>query len=143
MTIWSWKWSWIRSQNKEKQWSRSQENFGSAILDCLLPSIVCEQYQYRLGAGPSLWLGLLTLSQFHLLYYSSLYLYRLGAGPSVWLGLLTLSQFHLLYYSSRPLPNIFALDIVLHALAAWLAAKISRYWQVIPVPPHSAGSCAE
>ncbi len=43
----------------------------------------------------------------------------MGAGVSVWLGLLTCSQFHLLFYASRPLPNIFALAIVLHALAAW------------------------
>jgi alpha-1,6-mannosyltransferase len=55
-----------------------------------------------------------------------MYSIRMGAGVSVWLGLLTCSQFHLLFYASRPLPNIFALAIVLHALAAWLTASHAR-----------------
>ena len=51
---------------------------------------------------------------------------RLGGWVSVWLGLLTCSQFHLLFYASRPLPNIFALAIVLYALADWLQANHFR-----------------
>ena len=39
---------------------------------------------------------------------------------SVWLGLLSLSQFHLMFYLSRPLPNTMALIPTLVSLAFWL-----------------------
>jgi len=45
---------------------------------------------------------------------------RFGGQVSRWLTLLTLSQFHFLFYSSRPLPNTLALIPVLLSLAFWL-----------------------
>lgn len=59
--------------------------------------------------------------------YKSAVISRLGRSVGWWLSVLTLSQFHLLFYASRPLPNIYALVIVLHALAAWLRAQHSRF----------------
>ena len=48
---------------------------------------------------------------------------RFGRGVAVWLSLVTLSQFHLLFYSSRPLPNTLALVPVLLALSFWLSSQ--------------------
>eukprot|EP00095_Tigriopus_kingsejongensis_P004491 maker-scaffold168_size293125-snap-gene-1.87 protein:Tk04491 transcript:maker-scaffold168_size293125-snap-gene-1.87-mRNA-1 annotation:"low quality protein: dol-p-man:man c -pp-dol alpha- -mannosyltransferase" len=47
----------------------------------------------------------------------------LGPDLGLWHSLLTVSQFHFLFYASRPLPNTFALIFVLQALAAWLNAQ--------------------
>jgi len=52
---------------------------------------------------------------------------RLGCSVSTWLTLITVSQFHFLFYSSRPLPNVFALVLVLHALAAWMRSQSTRF----------------
>ncbi|XP_075148354.1 alg12 alpha-1,6-mannosyltransferase [Haematobia irritans] len=43
-----------------------------------------------------------------------------GSDVSLWFSLITLTQFHFIFYMSRPLPNIMALPIVLYALAYWL-----------------------
>ncbi|KAK7005029.1 dol-P-Man:Man(7)GlcNAc(2)-PP-Dol alpha-1 6-mannosyltransferase [Biomphalaria glabrata] len=48
-----------------------------------------------------------------------------GFGKSIkrWLILITMTQFHFMFYMSRPLPNIFALILVMLALACWLYQK--------------------
>jgi len=48
-------------------------------------------------------------------------------GVKFWMLVLTLSQFHLLFYSSRPLPNIFALGLVLPALTGYAEQNTKRF----------------
>jgi len=52
---------------------------------------------------------------------------RFGSEVALWMNLITLSQFHFLFYSSRPLPNILALVPVLLALSSWLDNKQSLF----------------
>ena len=66
-------------------------------------------------------LGSLVMAAFSL--YRAAVRERFGRTVSVFLSLLTLSQFHLMFYSSRPLPNTLALVPVLAALACWLRAR--------------------
>ncbi|KAK7490863.1 hypothetical protein BaRGS_00017919 [Batillaria attramentaria] len=44
-----------------------------------------------------------------------------------WLVLLTLTQFHFFFYLSRPLPNTFALGLVLMALTYWLRQRYNMF----------------
>lgn len=48
---------------------------------------------------------------------------RYGVSVMRWLFLLTLTQFHFIFYLSRPLPNTFALAIVMLALSYWLRQR--------------------
>ena len=66
-------------------------------------------------------LGSLVMAAFSL--YRAAVRERYGRTVSVFLSLLTLSQFHLMFYSSRPLPNTLALGPVLAALACWLQGR--------------------
>ena len=52
---------------------------------------------------------------------------RYGATTRRALSVLTLTQFHFLFYSSRCLPNTFALVAVMLALAHWLERRWNRY----------------
>eukprot|EP00092_Neocalanus_flemingeri_P013136 GFUD01014155.1.p1 GENE.GFUD01014155.1~~GFUD01014155.1.p1 ORF type:complete len:506 (-),score=179.88 GFUD01014155.1:83-1600(-) len=52
---------------------------------------------------------------------------RFGTQVSTWLTLLTMSQFHFLFYSSRPLPNTMALVPVLLSLSFWLNSNPTMF----------------
>ncbi len=76
---------------------------------------------------------------------------RWGEKGALLARLLTISQFHLLFYCSRPLPNTFALLFVVAAFAAWIGAKplpsddTSKVpglgWQLYGSSPQIAVSC--
>ncbi|PRP80942.1 dol-P-Man:Man(7)GlcNAc(2)-PP-Dol alpha-1,6-mannosyltransferase [Planoprotostelium fungivorum] len=70
-------------------------------------------------------LAALVLSGYFRLRRAAAALY--GKNTALWFSIITcLTQFHLLFYVSRPLPNTFALALVLHAYAAWLSGKHER-----------------
>ncbi|XP_067619209.1 dol-P-Man:Man(7)GlcNAc(2)-PP-Dol alpha-1,6-mannosyltransferase isoform X2 [Eurosta solidaginis] len=52
---------------------------------------------------------------------------QLGTEVRFWFTIITLTQFHFIFYMSRPLPNIMALPIVLYALAFWLQNKTNHF----------------
>eukprot|EP01112_Ceratiomyxa_fruticulosa_P018316 TRINITY_DN5834_c0_g2_i1.p1 TRINITY_DN5834_c0_g2~~TRINITY_DN5834_c0_g2_i1.p1 ORF type:complete len:645 (-),score=80.72 TRINITY_DN5834_c0_g2_i1:354-2288(-) len=58
---------------------------------------------------------------------------KFGKDTAVWLGLLTLSQFHLTFYMSRPLPNIFALGPTLIAFTFWLREKYREVTWILAI----------
>ncbi|KAH8313824.1 hypothetical protein KR067_012304 [Drosophila pandora] len=43
-----------------------------------------------------------------------------GVEVRLWFTAITITQFHFMFYMTRPLPNIFALPIVLYAIAYWM-----------------------
>ncbi|XP_020818354.1 probable Dol-P-Man:Man(7)GlcNAc(2)-PP-Dol alpha-1,6-mannosyltransferase [Drosophila serrata] len=43
-----------------------------------------------------------------------------GVEVRLWFTAITITQFHFMFYMTRPLPNMFALPIVLYAIAYWL-----------------------
>ena len=66
-------------------------------------------------------LGSLVMTSF--LIYKKAVKTRFGLQVSLWLSLMTMSQFHLMFYSSRPLPNMMAIIPVLVSLACWLQSR--------------------
>ncbi|KAL9960887.1 hypothetical protein ACROYT_G034394 [Oculina patagonica] len=70
-------------------------------------------------------LGLLSLLAF-LKFRNSISL-RFGQDVGKFLALITATQFHFLFYISRPLPNIFALILVLLAFQYWLDQCHSKF----------------
>lgn len=48
---------------------------------------------------------------------------RFGSGTAILLVLVTCCQFHFAFYMSRPLPNIFALAVVMCGYSAWLRRR--------------------
>lgn len=56
--------------------------------------------------------------------------HQFGLPVATWLGLITLFQFHFKYYSSRPLPNTYALILVLLAYHYWMEQKHSKFIMV-------------
>ena len=51
----------------------------------------------------------------------------LGITVSIWWTLITISQFHFVFYMSRPLPNILALPLVLMAIHHWLRGHTRKF----------------
>lgn len=49
------------------------------------------------------------------------------------LTLITLTQFHFIFYSSRPLPNTFALILVLTALSKWLSKNWNSFIAIVAI----------
>ena len=61
----------------------------------------CVSLAARIGLGMLVWWALRR--------YKSAVTRVFGAGVAQWLMLITMSQFHFVFYMSRPLPNTFAL----------------------------------
>ncbi len=66
-------------------------------------------------------LGLLVISGVS--HFNSALKPLFGRTHSLWHALVIASQFHIPFYLTRPLPNVFALCLTLHALGFWLQRK--------------------
>lgn len=52
---------------------------------------------------------------------------KLGMDVGVWYTLITITQFHFMFYMSRPLPNVLAMPLVLLAINSWLRRENKRF----------------
>ncbi|XP_034114673.1 probable Dol-P-Man:Man(7)GlcNAc(2)-PP-Dol alpha-1,6-mannosyltransferase isoform X1 [Drosophila albomicans] len=50
-----------------------------------------------------------------------------GIEVRLWFTAITITQFHFIFYMTRPLPNIFALPLVLYALACWMRGQYKPF----------------
>ncbi|KAJ8302187.1 hypothetical protein KUTeg_021174, partial [Tegillarca granosa] len=78
------------------------------------------QYIVRLFLGLFVLMGLIT--------FSNAVRERFDADIRRCFYFITISQFHFMFYMSRPLPNIFALGLVLLALGAWMRQQYVRFF---------------
>lgn len=82
------------------------------VLD--FPKIV-SQYIVRLTLGAFVLIALLT--------FGNAVGEKFGTAVETWLYLIMITQFHFMFYMTRPLPNIFALVLVLLALSCWIRGQ--------------------
>ncbi|XP_033746199.1 dol-P-Man:Man(7)GlcNAc(2)-PP-Dol alpha-1,6-mannosyltransferase-like isoform X2 [Pecten maximus] len=52
---------------------------------------------------------------------------KFGSSVKHWFYFTLVTQFHFMFYISRPLPNVFALSLVMMAIGAWLKQQHSRF----------------
>jgi alpha-1,6-mannosyltransferase len=52
---------------------------------------------------------------------------KFGDQTALWHLLITTSQFHVMFYASRPLPNTFAMVLVMYAMAFWLQDSHAKF----------------
>ncbi|KAM8706616.1 hypothetical protein ACLKA7_010820 [Drosophila subpalustris] len=50
-----------------------------------------------------------------------------GIEVRLWFTAITITQFHFIFYMTRPLPNIFALPLVLYAIAYWMRGQYKPF----------------
>ncbi|XP_052090662.1 probable Dol-P-Man:Man(7)GlcNAc(2)-PP-Dol alpha-1,6-mannosyltransferase isoform X1 [Mytilus californianus] len=89
------------------------------LLDCMQFSKLASQIIVRMTLGIFVQIGLCT--------FGNAVGEKLGTGVKKWLFIIMISQFHFMFYMTRPLPNIFALVLVLLALGGWLRGQHIRF----------------
>ncbi|XP_061178921.1 dol-P-Man:Man(7)GlcNAc(2)-PP-Dol alpha-1,6-mannosyltransferase-like [Saccostrea echinata] len=89
------------------------------LCQCLKLSKFISQYLVRIA------LGLYVLAA--LSAFGNAIKFRFGPGVKRWMFIITATQFHFMFYMSRPLPNTFALVLVLFALAAWIRQNHGQF----------------
>ncbi|KAK3925663.1 putative Dol-P-Man:Man(7)GlcNAc(2)-PP-Dol alpha-1,6-mannosyltransferase [Frankliniella fusca] len=92
---------------------------GYLILQLLGCSKLWTQYLVRAV------LGLCVLGSYHLFRKAVEFVF--GAQVAKWFVTITLTQYHFMFYLSRPLPNTYALPLVLLALTGWLRRRYSVF----------------
>ncbi|XP_074605630.1 dol-P-Man:Man(7)GlcNAc(2)-PP-Dol alpha-1,6-mannosyltransferase-like isoform X1 [Brevipalpus obovatus] len=96
---------------------------GPAIVGLLTPRISDDKLIVQLTAR----FMLCTLFAIAFRQFERAFGQRFGQPSAKYLFWITISQFSLLFYASRPLPNTFALIMVLFALSAWLSKRYPTF----------------